>query len=358
LSYLLSKARDIQERDLKKLTGPKILGIMKMKGHPAISSTRVQFKILAVLIAALSAWPTQMTLPDEAAAQSLDEYTQNETKSGNLSLNGTIHEGYPNPEEGPIAFDGALMFLNPARRKSLVEIGKLQQFHPTRMATRLLPSTPLSATVERQIAEADLNIGIEVLYFVSNSSLPSAYHSVSIDKRQLILYNILRSISTLQGLTYYSASRSKDRLLFEESWVIANSDEPKTALGDPIVEDIVPLDTILIHQKDKSFGSNQSKVTYRSAGSDMSIAIENLTPMRYKGLIRVVNPGKMQIRIIVIPIREGLLIYGAMAARTLNVKSFLKRAQASFTNRIIAVTGWYLDRIAEEFLLMEPNPDS
>lgn len=298
-------------------------------------------------MAALSIWFPQAALSDEAGAGSSDKYAQGESELS-AALPADSREA-PSLNDSSATLDEALIFLNPVRRESLVKIGKLQQFYPLRMETRLLPNTPLSTSFDEQIAEIGLNIGIEVLYFMHNSSLPSAYHSVSTDKRQLTLYNILRSISTLQGLTYYSASRGKNRLLFEESWAIANSSEPGIALPDPIVDDIVPLDAILIHQKDKSFGSNQSRVTYSSAGNDMSIAIENLTPMRYKGLIRVVNPGKMQSRIVVVPVREGLLIYGAMAAKTLNVKAFLKRAESSFTNRIIALTEWYLNRITEEF---------
>jgi len=321
---------------------------MKTNRHPIIPSLRKKFMRLAVLMAALSIWFPRTVLSDEAGARSTDESSREKSELSALEADELSPET-PGFDDSLATLDEALMFLNPIRRKRLVEIGKLQQFHPTHMETRLLPSTPLSSTFEDQIREIGLNIGIEVLYFMPNSSLPSTYHSISIDERRLTLYNILRSISTLQGLTYYSASRGENRLLFEESWTIASQSESEIALPDPIVDGIAPLDAILIHQKDKTFGSNQSRVTYSSVGHDISIAIENLTPMRYKGLIRVINPGKMQSRIIVVPVQEGLLVYGAMAAKTMNVKAFLKRAEASFTNRIIALTEWYLDHIAEEF---------
>jgi len=316
--------------------------------HPTIHLTPARFAKLAALAAAFLIWPSQTALSDEVAAKEAGEYAQSESSSGASPVD-EISSSTPRPRVTQTTLDEALIHFSPSKRGSLIETGELLQFHPTQMDTQLLPSTPFSASIDRQIIEIGLKIGIEALYFVSNSRLPPAYHNASIDERQLILYNILRSVSTLQGLTYYSASRDEIRLLFEESWVISSLSEHRIALPDPIVDDIISLDTILIHQKDKSFGSNQSKVTYRASGGVMSIAIENLTPMRYKGLIRVVNPGKMQIRIIVIPVQEGLLIYGAMSAKTLNVKAFLKRAQSSFTNRTIALTGWYLNRVNEEF---------
>jgi len=307
-----------------------------------------RFTNLAALTTALLVWLPQAGLSDEAATREPSEYTQDESVLSVLPVDG-INSASPHPENTQATLDEALIFLSPDERRSLIEIGELLQFHPSQMDTQLLPDTPLSASIGKQMGEADLNIGIEMLRFMCNSWFPSAYRNAPINERQLTLYNILRSISTLQGLTYYSASRDEFRTLFEESWAIASLRKSREALPDPIVDDIIPLDTILIHQKDKSFGNNQSKVTYRVVGRDMSIAIENLTPMRYKGLVRVVNPGNMQIRIIVIPVQEGLLVYGAMAAETLNVKSFLKRAQSSFTNRIIAITQWYLSRINEEF---------
>ena len=57
----------------------------------------------------------------------------------------------------------------------------------------------------------------------------------------------------------------------------------------------------------------------------------------------------MQIHLIVVPVEEGLLMYGTISAKTLNVKAFLDRARDSFTNRVIALTGWYRARLDEEF---------
>jgi hypothetical protein len=57
----------------------------------------------------------------------------------------------------------------------------------------------------------------------------------------------------------------------------------------------------------------------------------------------------MQIHLIVVPVEEGLLLYGTMSAKTLNVKAFHDRARNSFTNRVIALTGWYGTRLDEEF---------
>jgi len=57
----------------------------------------------------------------------------------------------------------------------------------------------------------------------------------------------------------------------------------------------------------------------------------------------------MQIHLIVVPVLEGILMYGTISARTRDVKSFINRAQNSFTNRVIALSGWYQKQISEKF---------
>ena len=244
--------------------------------------------------------------------------------------------------------DRALPSLSESDRTSLLSDGELLRFHGEGVSPGLLPNTDLTAEVARKMISGDLNIGIEGLFFTPASELPGGYSDMRADERKLILYNILRSVSTLQGLEYYSASRSEMRLLFEESWTVADS-ESKEPIPDPLVTSVPGEQTITVHQKDKSFGNNTQEMTFRTAGTVLAADIVNLTPMRYKGLIRVVDPGNMQIHLIVVPLEEGLLMYGTMSARTRDVKAFLDRARNSFTNRVIALTGWYKARLIEEF---------
>jgi hypothetical protein len=246
------------------------------------------------------------------------------------------------------ALGDVLPALPKADLAALVSKGELLLFHPDGVAPGLLPDTKLTATVEKRIVSGKLNIGIEGLFFTASKDLPDDYSKMPESERDLVMYNILRSVSTLQGLEYYSASREEMRLLFEESWVISDG-KSATPVPDPMVKQIPAEDKIFIHQKDMSFGSNESEMTFRTAAGVFAADIVNLTPVRYKGMIKIVNPGDMQIHLMVIPVREGLLVYGTMSARTRDAKSFIDRARDSFTNRVVALTSWYETRITEEF---------
>ena len=231
---------------------------------------------------------------------------------------------------------------------ALMSEGQVLRFHGDGVSPVMLPETSLTSDVIRQLVEGDLNIGIEGLFFTPSEDMPAGYASMGADEKSLVLYNILRSVSTLQGLEYFSASRGEMRLLFEESWAVADgeSDDP---LPDPLVAAIPEEDVFLVHQKDKSFGTNLQEMTFRARPDVFAVSIVNQTPMRYHGLIKVVDPGNMQSHLIVVPVEEGLLIYGTMSARTREVKAFMDRARNSFTNRVIALTDWYRLRISEEF---------
>ncbi len=247
------------------------------------------------------------------------------------------------------SLNDVLPSISSSDTSALVNDGELLRFHGEGVSPGLLPDTSLTAGIARQMISGDLNIGIEGLFFTPVEDLPDKYRKLTPDERRLTLYNILRSVSTLQGLEYYSASRGEMRLLFEESWAIADVKKPEEALTDPLVSSIPAEDSILIHQKDKSFSNNESSMTFQAGANAFTTDIVNLTPMRYKGFIKIAKPGDMQIHLIVVPVEEGLLMYGTMSAKTLKVKAFLDRAQDSFTNRVIALTGWYRSRLDEEF---------
>ncbi len=239
-------------------------------------------------------------------------------------------------------------FITPEDIAALASDGRVLRFQENGVSPVLLPETPLTSEVIRQIVHGELNIGIEGLFFSPAESMPAGYKTMNRTEKDLILYNILRSVSTLQGLEYFSASRGEMRLLFEESWAVSDADS-ETPLPDPLVKTIPAEDVFLVHQKDKSFGTNTQEMTFRFQSGVFILSTVNLTPMRYKGLIKVVDPGNMQSHLIVVPVEEGLLIYGTMSAQTRDVKAFMDRARNSFTNRVIALAEWYGRRIAEEF---------
>lgn len=243
-------------------------------------------------------------------------------------------------ESDLLSFDEMTSFLSRDEKTTLLNEGELTRFHFSTFDPLLLPPVDMSGDLRQQTKENDLNMGIEGLFLYKEFDL-EAYKSDP-DKMKLELYNILRSVSSLEGTQYYSASREEMRDLFVESWMIPDLDSPKEKMDDPLVSSIPSRDSIFIHQRDKSFGKHESEMEFFYDSPVIRTVIINRSPMHYKGFIKVINPGQMQIHLLAIPTDQGLLFYGISAADTLNIKAFRERANNSFYNRVKALYAWYI----------------
>lgn len=259
-----------------------------------------------------------------------------------------------NAAEALPSLDQIIPGLKGSDRKILLDSGKLVLFYKNGETSRFVPETDVARVTAEHAQAIKMGMRIESLFLFRNSELPDKYSTLSPEKRNLALYNILRSVSTLQGIEYYSASRDKMRILFEESWAVKKPDlskasDPDNKIRDPLVTVIPPKDTIYIYQKDKTFGKNVSSMTFIADSQSFASSIVNLYPMKYKGFFKVIDAKQMRTDFVVIPVKEGLLIYGTMGAKTKPVKAFLDKAESSFRNRVIALADWYKDRISQEF---------
>ncbi|MDC7234243.1 MAG: hypothetical protein PQJ58_13500 [Spirochaetales bacterium] len=242
-----------------------------------------------------------------------------------------------------LSFDQMTSFLSSSEREALLSEGELTRFHSGSFDTELLPPVTSASDIKTLTTEGGLNMGIEGLFLYSDFDT-DAFEA---DPAGMLLkmYNILRSVSSLEGTRYYSASRGEMRDLFVESWMIPDLDSPKTRLDDPLVDTIPAEESIFIHQRDKSFGRHESSMDYHYDAPVIRATIINRTPMFYKGFLKAVNPENMQIHLVIVPTEKGLLFYGISAADTINVKAFRERANNSFYNRVKAMYGWYISKL-------------
>ncbi|MCK4540799.1 MAG: hypothetical protein KAU17_01045 [Spirochaetales bacterium] len=200
----------------------------------------------------------------------------------------------------------------------------------------LLPRTPLTDTIIGRIEEVDYSYAIE---FVSFIPYPGGNRP-----DDLLVYNLLRRISSLAGIEYYSASRGRMRIFFEESTRI-DSLEDRNPIPDSSRPEIPPMESLYSRQKDKTFGTNYYHLGYCHGEGTIALVMENVTPLRY-GFIPVVKEYGMQMHIIAIPLEKGFLFYGASVVDALNLPIIRKKVKNSFFNRLIALRGWFVNQIS------------
>lgn len=209
----------------------------------------------------------------------------------------------------------------------------------------LAPDTVFTDDIARDIDELDPRLGIEARFF-----FPVPSEVLNRDDFELRLYNILRSVSTMEGIEYYSASRERMRTFYHESYAVAGPDGDER-IADPLVSRIPRNDRIYVFQKDSSFGKNVQQLDYTFAWGNFLIRMQNLTTMFYNGLIPLVGDENLLTYLVVDPQEEGIIFYGHLAVRVGALFGMEERARNSFYNRIKALYDWFSQRMEQEFQL-------
>jgi hypothetical protein len=225
-------------------------------------------------------------------------------------------------------------FLSEEEITLLKEEGEITLFQYKETEPQLIPEVSQTSSLKADLTDLGGNFSIEGLFFIPVEEV------IKEDSLILNSLNILSSVSTLEGLQYYSASRGEIRLLFEECWRIKdeNSEEP---IGDLHFSSLPEKASFFIHQKDLTFGSNSSAVTIITEDDCLFMSMKNLTKMRYNGVVKVINKGDFYTGVLVIPVEEGILYYGTMTAQTMNIGILMDKASKSFYNRMKALFNWF-----------------
>lgn len=232
---------------------------------------------------------------------------------------------------------GAPLPVEDTLLRQLQAAGELQGSLSGDISPVLMP-----AIVERQelldsVRRLRFTTGVELLRLYEGTedfSTPEAHRRI---------YNVLRAVSSMKGIEYYSASRKKMRTLFAESYAIADPQTPSPQ-PDPVV-DRIPSDTIVyMFQEDLTFGKNLYRSRLRYTGEYFLVETTNLTTMRYL-LMPMVQPEASYTLTVLVPVGNRILFYGASGARTLRLLGLERSKEESFYNRLQALYGWFAGRL-------------
>jgi hypothetical protein len=228
--------------------------------------------------------------------------------------------------------------LDPAIWRELTLDGEVSRTLWEGDAPTLIPDLPIGAGIKADVDALGSRVGVEVLYLYT-----SGHRDLDSRENLLRVYNILRSVSTMEGILYYSASREKMRTLFEKSYLI-DSPSSRRPLPDPEFSAIPARDSSYNLQKDLTFGENIYRTEYFAGSGYLASKTRNLTTMRYL-LLPVIKPEKSLSYFILVPYRDQVLFYGLTVARTMSFFGIEKSREASFYNRIKAMIAWFGDAL-------------
>lgn len=201
----------------------------------------------------------------------------------------------------------------------------------------LLPKHPATAGIAEAVAAGKSGVVVEAAFALQRKRPSNAAER----KAELAsIYGLMRSFSTLEGIEYYSVTYGKMRTLYSESYRIDDAAK-RSPLPDPSPPpaDAVPSkESILVFQKDTSFGANVYRYAFASFPDAVLVEATNLTKMSY-GIVPMVASEGLKTRLLAVCAADAILFY---VESDTDAPSLLRsRVGDSFANRAAALFAWF-----------------
>lgn len=206
------------------------------------------------------------------------------------------------------------------------------------MSLKLTLKTPIDGRIKNIIQED----GFSPIFVMENLYLIKKETEKSKD-----ISKILRSVSSFEGLQYYSHSRGSMRLLYKTSHAVekTQTDSGKTVynkIPDPLDMEADGL-KILVRQEDLTFGNYIYEYSYFREGKSAGMLCTNTSVLKYS-IFKVISPNNLKISLIIHDIGDYLLISACTQARFSKLPGIEKKLRNSFSSRAQAMYSWFIEQ--------------
>lgn len=147
---------------------------------------------------------------------------------------------------------------------------------------------------------------------------------------------ILRSVSKLEGIQYYSNSRRKIETLYSKAYTVNNPIERKKIEDNFDFEE----NPIYVLLDDKSFGEYLSEIKSDSKDFENCFEYVNIDSINY-GFIKAVDPYNMQVFLDVINCEKEIIVYVYIQSKMEVPALFKNKIYDSFIARTDALFDWF-----------------
>lgn len=180
-------------------------------------------------------------------------------------------------------------------------------------------------------------------YLVEHNGLSAAPSQITVQDAGVLM----RSISQMQGMRYYSRSDKDWDVLYKEAFRVEGPDgqNEKNAVAD-LTEGSADGKTIYAFMNDHTFGKSWYKLSYRQTDKELVMFMENTSALTY-GPVRAVVPGKFRMCAAVLDQGDSFLVYMCDYAEFKIIKSLKKRLNNSFDARLEAIYLWFCKKMGE-----------
>ena len=230
-------------------------------------------------------------------------------------------------ENIPSEIDGAFF-------QQLLEKGeyRVQYFKESGKDFTLYPQTELGSFLTKTWTETKDPVFVaESLFLIEKPEGSNQLDTALISR-------IMRSVSSMEGIEYYSNSEKKMKTLYSQSYTIDNL-EDKNRIPDNVDGSAENL-SVYAFQEDGSFGDNYYQIDYRQRENEVSMVIRLMEPLKY-GLVTAVKANNLVFNIDVLDKGSYLVMYVGAKVKFPAISLLENKLNKSFGSRITALHDWF-----------------
>jgi len=200
----------------------------------------------------------------------------------------------------------------------------------------LVPNTSAAKEVYKMWTSADEPVFLgEHLYLIPKSKLNSANpQSVTIDEAS----KVVRSVSKMQGMTYYSHRSKKVKTLYESAYCIKGPKD-RTRVADN-TEGNANGKVLYAMLDDASFGKTNYRMEYTQNAQEVALHFINETSLSVMG-ITAVSKNNMHIKLVITDCGDSVMVYMAVMAKFPGIKMLEQTMNESFIARLDSIYTWF-----------------
>lgn len=215
-----------------------------------------------------------------------------------------------------------------------------KHFIKTTRDLTLAPTPTIKAFIIKNALITKNNITLEAYHTFKK---PHFMKNPISDSDRLSMINILHSVSSMQGIQYYSTTRKKLRTLFEKSYVIHYPSLKQ--LNDPVVKHLQQTYTFYTLQKDKTFGEVPYRYTVYQIPDFILLKTENVNTIKYS-MMPVVDKRKFKFFLFILDKEESIALYCLYSIDIIGEKAFpLQKVKDSLYQRSDAIIAWFYNKL-------------
>ncbi len=232
--------------------------------------------------------------------------------------------------------------LSPQIEKSLLQSNEISHiFSENDFEAKLIPQTQFADSIKNfvfgKIAPEKMGFAEEKLYRLPKSEIENK-NAAALDTSTVS--KIMRSISKMQGMQYFSRSRKSWDELYSQAFRVENPDSKDFSAAPDLNEGDANGLEIFAFLNDHTFGESVYKISYKQNQNEFLMLMENYSALTY-GPVKAVKPGDLKMCVCVIDCGDEFLFYIGNYAEFKMISALKKRLNNSFEARLEAVYNWF-----------------